>query len=100
MTPKSARCCTRQRPDGAPEDITGWVVRSALLRGDRRYPLTVDLTEAATGVIRVEGSAALTASLPTGDYLWDLFMVRPDGSVVADPAERNITVTIIRGATV
>ncbi|MFB2595103.1 hypothetical protein ACEYYB_09645 [Paracoccus sp. p4-l81] len=88
-----------RRADGSPEPMTGWVVRSDLLRGDQRYPLTIDLAEAAEGIVRVEGAPALTANLPPGDYLWDVLMLRPDGSVVADPADRNITITIIRGAT-
>lgn len=92
---------TRTSEDGTPRDLRGLTVTSALRRevGGVVYPLSVDTSEAAQGVLVISASADETATWPAGRYLWDVKYRDAAGRVIADPDRSNITIELVRGAT-
>lgn len=92
---------TRAAEDGSPRDLSGLTVTSALRRevGGVVYPLSVDTSEAAQGVLVISASADETAKWPGGRYLWDVKYRDAAGRVIADPDSSNVAVILLRGAT-
>lgn len=74
-----------------PVDLTGSTVSSRLIGPDGvTRTLTAEITDATAGWIGIYLSADNTASLPTGNHLWDLTVTT--GSVVAITPASTITV--------
>ena len=92
---------TRTAEDGSPRDLSGLTVTSALRRevGGVVYPLSVDTSGAAQGVLVIGASADETEKWPAGRYLWDMKYRDADGRVIADPDSGNMPVVLLRGAT-
>lgn len=92
---------TRTAEDGSPRDLSGLTVTSALRRetGGAVYPLSVDTSGAAQGVVVISASADETAKWAAGRYLWDLKYRDAAGRVIADPDSGSVPVILLRGAT-
>lgn len=68
---------------GRPIDLTGYEFRAQVRDADGEViaEMSVDTSEAATGVITRTLSAGVTAALSTARARWDLELTSPDGFV-------------------
>ena len=75
---------------GVAYDLTGWTVAASLERigAPGTLAVTGSLSDAAGGIVRVDQTAANTASWATGDYTFKLRLTSPAGAVVSGGESR------------
>ena|ERR1051325_499516 len=78
---------------GTPVDLTGWQVFAKSRNG---YGQPIDLeptiTNAATGTISIDFTAAETAAFKTGENQWDMIFERPTGERIGPYISGTISI--------
>lgn len=72
---------------GAADDLTGCTLRGQVRTGwagSLLAEFAFDLSTLATGRVPMGLSAAATAAMPAGNYVYEVELVRPDGTTI-DP---------------
>jgi hypothetical protein len=72
-------------------NLTGWSVSASMERAGPAGPglaLSASITDAANGIVRVDQTAANTATWSTGQYEFKLRLTSPAGAVVSGGTHR------------
>ena len=74
------------RPDGSALDLTGHSFRGQMRAtfgsADPAATFTCGIVEAAAGTVSIALDENTTTGIPAGSYVYDIEMVKPDGTVI------------------
>lgn len=75
-----------------PMDLTGYTIAAQIRAGSLSIPFAFDMTDAATGVVRMTLEPEATSEVQPGDYAWDLLARAPVTGRTAKYSKGMVTI--------